>query len=285
MKNNFFKILLFFLLYLNLSTFSFSEEEFNFQVTEINIIENGDIVIGSNGGKAITNNGIEILGENFWYNKVTNILKVDGKVKLINNENNTTILSDKATYLKNKEIVFTEGNSKAVDKKHIITASNFKFDKINNILTADKNVKFIDKEKDTTILSDKATYLKNKEILKLIGKTSAVIENKYYFVSENVDYLKNKQELNSNKFSTVTDKNGNIYELDSFKYEIDKKLLKGKNVNAQLKIDEENIDNYFFAEGFFNLSKNSFVSKKTKINVHKNSEQNIWAHLWDDTKL
>ena len=60
MKNNFFKILFFFLLYLNLSTFSFSEEEFNFQVTEINIIENGDIVIGSNGGKAITNNGIEI---------------------------------------------------------------------------------------------------------------------------------------------------------------------------------------------------------------------------------
>ena len=88
---------------MSLSTFSFSEEEFNFQVTEINIIENGDIVIGSNGGKAITNNGIEILGENFGITKVTNILKVDGKVKLINNENNTTILSDKATYLKTKK--------------------------------------------------------------------------------------------------------------------------------------------------------------------------------------
>ena len=65
--------------------------------------------------------------------------------------------------VKNDEIIFTEGNSKAIDKNNSITASNFKFDKIKNILTAEKNVRFVDEEKKTEILSDKATYIKNDE--------------------------------------------------------------------------------------------------------------------------
>ena len=57
------------------------------------------------------------------------------------------IFSDKATYLKNEEIVFTTGNSKAVSENNVITASNFKFDKIKNILNAEENVKFKDQKK------------------------------------------------------------------------------------------------------------------------------------------
>ena len=60
---------------------------------------------------------------------------------------------------------FYEGNSKAVDRNNTITASNFKFDKLKNILTANQNVEFLDTKKDTTITSDKATYLKNEEII------------------------------------------------------------------------------------------------------------------------
>ena len=37
------------------------------------------------------------------------------EMRFIDNEN-TTIYSDKATYLKNDEIVFTEGNSKAINE-------------------------------------------------------------------------------------------------------------------------------------------------------------------------
>ena len=68
------------------------------------------------------------------------------------NNNEFTIFSDKATYLKNDEIIFTEGNSKAINLNNIITASDFKFDKFQNILSANKNVKIIDKEKETTII-------------------------------------------------------------------------------------------------------------------------------------
>ena len=78
-------------------------------------------------------------------------------MKIKKEDNN---FSDKATYLKNDEIVFTEGNSKAINENNTITATNFKFDKLKNIITADTKVKFEDKEKKTIIFSDKATYLK-----------------------------------------------------------------------------------------------------------------------------
>ena len=115
------------------------------------------MVIGSKYGKAETDDGFIINAENFVYNKSKNILNVSGNVEFLNTNDNFTIYSDKATYLKDEEIIFTEGNSKAVDANNTITASNFKFDRIKNILTANKNVEFLDSEKNTTIESDKAT--------------------------------------------------------------------------------------------------------------------------------
>ena len=47
---------------------------------------------------------------------------------LENKVNNYIIFSDKAIYKRNEEIVFTEGNSKAINENNTITASNFKFD-------------------------------------------------------------------------------------------------------------------------------------------------------------
>ena len=44
------------------------------KITEIEILEN-EIVLGSKGGKAVSENGSEIIGENFNYNKITNIFK------------------------------------------------------------------------------------------------------------------------------------------------------------------------------------------------------------------
>ena len=330
MKNNFYS-LLYILIFINLLTLSVANDDFNFDVTEIEITQNGNLVEGSKGGKVITNDGYEIIGENFLYDKSTNILEVTGSVKLISNIDDLIIFTDKATYLKNDEIIFTEGNSKAEDLNNIITASNFKFDKLKNILNADKNVKFLtrDDKKQLTIYSDKATYLKNDEIIftegnskaedlnniitasnfkfdklkniliadknvtyldkinndkinteraiyykndeiiKTEGKTNAVVDNKYNFLSENVIYKKKISKLSSNKKSTIKDGDENIYNLDTFIYDINKKFLKGTNVNITSKVDEKKYDNFFFSEGFFDLNNKSFISKETKIKLHK----------------
>ncbi len=277
MKNNLFKFTIF--LFLSLSFFSFSnaEEQFIFKVTEIDISENGNLIVGSKGGKAITDDGFEITGENFVYNKITNVLNVSGNVKLFSIDDNIIVFSDKATYLKNKEIVFTEGNSKAISENNTITAYKFDFDKIKNILKAEKNVKFEDKKEETLIFSDKATYLKNDEIIFTEGETTAFLEKKYEFNSKNVTYSKNDNTLKSLEKSSIKDNNSNIYDLDNFLYTINNKILKGKNVNVFSKVDNKNTDNYFFSEGIFDFNKNSFISKETKIKVHKevfdNSEQ------------
>ena len=270
MKNSIIKLILIFFFLINLINASNAEEQFKLKVTVIDITDNGNLITGSKGGTAITNDGIEISAENFIYDKLTNILKASINVKLHNTNDNSKIYSDKVTYLKNEEIIFTEGNSKAIDEQNVITASNFKFNKIKNIINAEKNVKFVDKNKDTVIFSDKVTYLKNEEIIFTEGETSALLENKYEFTSKDVQYSRTNQELKSDKHSLIKDDNGNIYEVENFIYLIGKKTLKGKNVNVLSKVDENKTDNYFFSEGIFNFNKNSFVSKDTKIKIHKN---------------
>ena len=52
---------------------------------EIEILENGNKINGSNGGKVISDDGSTITGENFFYNKQTNILEITGIVKYLDN--------------------------------------------------------------------------------------------------------------------------------------------------------------------------------------------------------
>ena len=57
--------------------------------------------------------------------------------------------------------------------------------------------------------------------------------------------------------------------------------MKAKNVTLISKIDENKKDNYFFSEGFFDLEKESFVTKDTKIKIHKD----IFGNKENDPRL
>ena len=83
MRNSIYKILITICFYFNFISSSYSNEDFIFQISEIDIKENGNLIIGSNGGKAITTDGFEVIGEKFNYNKLTNILTVFNNVKLV----------------------------------------------------------------------------------------------------------------------------------------------------------------------------------------------------------
>jgi len=246
-----------------------SNEAFVFNVTEIEILENGNQINGYKGGTATSKDGSVITADKFFFNKLTNILEVTGNVKYLDISNDIIITSDKAIYLKNEEKVFTTGNSKAVNENNTITASSLEYDKINNIFKAKKNAVAEDFEKETTIYADEITYLKNEEKVFTKGKTKALIENKYQFNSEDVSYYRNLGNLISQKESSIEDNNGNIYKVKSFNYNIDKELLKGKKVQVLAKVDGNKIDKYFFSEGFFNFKDKSHLAKETKIKTHK----------------
>ena len=101
MKNNLLTFLLIILFGIIFSHKAIAEEQFKFNITEIEIAEDGNLIIGSKKGKAETYDGYEIIAENFVYNKSKNILNVSGNVEFKDKNNNLIILTDKGTYLKN----------------------------------------------------------------------------------------------------------------------------------------------------------------------------------------
>ena len=269
MKNSFKNFILVLFFYSCLIEIVSANEPFIFDVTEIEILKNGNQINGYNGGTATSEDGSKIIAEKFYYNKLTNILEAVGNVKYVDKIKNIVITADNAIYFKNKERIFTKGNSRAISEKNIITASNLEFDKFQNIFHAETNAEIKDFEKDTTINADKITYLKNDEKIFTEGETKAFIEKKYIFNSKNVTYYKNANILSSEKKSSVEDDNGNIYNLDNFSYNTEKKLLKGEKVIVLAKVDKDKTDKYYFSEGFFDFKNLSHIAKETKIKTHK----------------
>ena len=140
MKNNIFKhfILIFFIL---LPIKSSATEQFNFDITNIEILENGNLFKGKNKGVITSENGIVIQADTFEYDKIQNILNANGNVIIEDKIENYTISTDSITYLKNSEIIFTKKNSKAIlNEGKIITADNFKYSKNENIINSNGNV-------------------------------------------------------------------------------------------------------------------------------------------------
>ena len=246
-----------------------ANEPFIFDITEIEILEDGDQINGYNGGTVTSEDGSTISALNFFYNKQTNILEASGSVKYIDKIQNTIITSNKAIYLKNKEKIFTIGNSKVINSNNTIEASNLEYDKSKNVFVAKKNVVVTDLEKNTTIYANEISYLKNQEKIFTKGKTKALIDSKYIFNSENVTYYRNLGNLISQKKSTLQDDSGNIYKLKNFTYNINNQILKGKDIEVLTKIKEDKFDQFFFSEGFFDFKDKRHLAKETKIKIHK----------------
>ena len=143
MKNKLLKSL-FFLIWTFFSlSYVNANEAFTFNVAEIEILENGSKIKGTNGGTVISDDGSTITGKNFLYNKQTNILEITGNVKYSDNIKDITITADKVIYYKNDEKIFTIGNSKVIEENNNISANELEYDKNLNTFKAKKMLKFM----------------------------------------------------------------------------------------------------------------------------------------------
>ena len=70
MRNNLKKILLIVVLIINFQTFVYSDDQFIFNVTEIEILKNGNQINGYKGGVVTTEKGEVIKAENFFIIKL-----------------------------------------------------------------------------------------------------------------------------------------------------------------------------------------------------------------------
>ena len=307
----------------------YAAEVFNFDVTEVEIIEEGNKFLGKNGGTATSSDGtvikannfeydklkniliaignveindkkeniiitsqkvtyfknkefifsegqsqainedIIIDADNFEYNKITNVINANGDVKIDNRSENYLIYTNKATYLKNEELFLTKGQSQAINEGIIIDADNFKYNKINNIINANGDVKIRDSINDYLILANDATYYKNSEKIITNGDTEAFIQSRYIINSKDVTYLHNKKILSSQHKSKINDQNSQVYFAEKFNYSIDEEIIKGEKFLIITNYNLPKSDKFFLENGIINLKDKTFIAKDTKIKIHK----------------
>ena len=154
MKNKFITMLIIFLQIILLFSV-YSQEQFSFDVTEIEILENGNKIVGSKRGEISTNDGIIIEANNFTYIKNENILNAYGKVIIKDTVNNYNIYSNDITYEKSNEKISTKGKTKSeIYSRYIFNSSD---------VTFFRNKKTINSNKKTTIVdNDEQTYIELK---------------------------------------------------------------------------------------------------------------------------
>ncbi len=259
-------ILIIFLISLN----SYADEQFIFDVTEVQITDNGNKFIGTKRGTVKSNDGLIIDADQFEYNKKINILNATGNVKINDTINNFIIYTDEIVYNKNKELINTINNSRALSLKDNLTinAKNFEYNKFSNTIIAENKVVINDKINDYKIFTERITYKLEEEKIFTQGKTTSIISSKYNFESEDVLFLRNSMEVISNKNTIITDSE-NLYNLKKFRFLISDEKLFGEKILVSANYKSPKNDKLYFSNAVINLKTQNFVAKDTEIKLHK----------------
>ena len=282
MKNKFLTILLFLFLskmfFFNVN----SEEQFNFNVTEIEVLQNGDIIKGLKKGIVNTNDGIIITADTFVYEKLLNILTAKGNVEIEDTNRNLRIYSENVIYNKNQEIITTNKNSKAIyEKNKFILADSFKFIRNENILNANGNVEIKDSLKNYIITGENFTYYKENEKIITKGRTEAFLQSKYKITSSDIVFLIKEDNLSSIKKTKIEDNNSQVYFTENFNYSINEEIFKGEKVLIITNYNLPKSDKFFFENAIINLKEQTFIAKDTEIEIHKD----IFDNTENDPRL
>ena len=203
MRNKFLFLSAFFFIFLNYS-FASSNDNFDFNITEIEITNNGNFFKGFKRGIIETNNGETIItADTFEYDKIANILKVNGNVILENRIKNYLIKSNQITYFKQNEKIFSKGKTEAiVDSNYKVSSNDVNLDLNQNILTSENKTTIVDNE-FTKYETDILDYSIEKNIFKGINiKISTNInksenEKSYYYFKDGIFDLELKEFLAS----------------------------------------------------------------------------------------
>ena len=205
------KIIIIFVIIFNLIVFKvYSDDQISFDVSEIEILDGGDKIIGKNRGEITTNNGITITADEFLFDKIKNIIEAKGNI----------IIEDK----------------------------------INNYNFSAQNI----------------SYEKNEEKIKIKGKSNALIETNYEFETEDITIFRNESIISSDMRAIILDKAKKTrYEIDNFSYSLNEKILKGKNIFINTKFDQPFSDKYFFKSAVFDLENQNYIAQDIDISFKK----------------
>jgi LPS-assembly protein len=137
-----------FFLFLFNFTYLQANDPFNFNVTEIEITNEGNFFRGLKRGTAETNNGQTIItADTFEYDKNTNILNARGNVEIEDKIKDYKIKSSDITYFKNIEEIFSKGVTEAfIQSKYEVFSRDVNINRILNNLKSQNKTIIIDDE-------------------------------------------------------------------------------------------------------------------------------------------
>ncbi len=166
---------------------AYSDDQINFDVSQIEVLEEGDKIIGKKRGKITTNDGVIINADEFEYDKIKNILKAKGNITVNDEANDYIINSENILYSIDQEKIQIKGRSSSL----IFSNYNFKSEDLiilrdKSILESNKPTTIIDKKNQTLYEIDKFRYSIKDEILKgnkifINTKFNQPFSDKYFF--------------------------------------------------------------------------------------------------------
>ena len=199
MKNKKLIFIFFILIFLSGTSLN-SKEEFTFDVTEIEILNEGNLFKGLKRGDAASIDGnLTITADTFEYDRTKNILVAKGNVVLKDKIKNYLIESNYITYYKNNEKIFSKGKTRAFfENKYEIFSSDIELDKITNIINTDKKTTIIDDnyteyETDLFNYSIDHNIFKGKNIRITTDTNKKNIEKEFYKFKDGIFDLVNKE--------------------------------------------------------------------------------------------
>ena len=166
---------------------AYSDDQINFDVTQIEVLEGGNKIIGKKRGKITTNDGVIINADVFEYDKIKKVLKAKGNITVNDEANDYIINSENILYSIDQEKIQIKGRSSSL----IFSNYNFKSEDLiilrdESILESNKPTTIIDKKNQTLYEIDKFRYFIKDEILKgnkifINTKFNQPFSDKYFF--------------------------------------------------------------------------------------------------------
>ncbi|MDC3000537.1 LPS export ABC transporter periplasmic protein LptC [Candidatus Pelagibacter sp.] len=184
-------------------------DEIEFDANKMEIKDNGNLILAFDVELIIPGKNLSIKSNRATYNKINNIIIFEENVYFQDTNNNTVIEGKKATYERNKDLIYTDGLTKInLNKKYNINSTNVYYDR-----------------KIGKIYGDEKTFIND-------------YKNNIYELTESFTFdIPN--ELIKSKKSIITDKDKNKYIFENLLINLKNNEIAGKEIKVEF------VDNYF----------------------------------------
>ena len=238
----------------------------------VDIRESGNLIVGKGSVNIVDGNNISIKGDNVRYNRLSQVVEIDGNVIFFDTEKNSRVTSNKIIFDRNQNTISSFGktsvnifdnSNKNIEFK--VSGENAIINRNTKTLEITDNVILNDMINEYKILSDKIIYNQLDEVFKSFNKTEIDYQNKYLIETDNILYDKSKNIIFSENKTSIFDKFDNQFKLSNFNFDIKNKLFKANNLKL---IDKDN-NILELNNGYINIDLNELVGSDFSLVFNK----------------